>query len=479
MGLHQAPHDRQANPEATLCAFERLPLLYKQVENAWQGLWRNAVAVVRHPDDDAGGLTRVPTPESCPAGSVYFAALLRRLAKTCARRAASPSISNPVATSTCSVCRRSSIAGLAISMALATTSASWRRSLSQLHLSASDAGHVEQIVDQPHDVLDLALDDAALAVGADDAAQIHQLQRREDRRQRIAQLVPEHRQEFVLRAVRRFRLTPRLGELGHFEAHDRDPRDAAVFGERLVDEVEERLLGFRAAAIEHDPHGSADIRLARREHVVEQLVESLPAELRQRRRESVCRRPGGVPTIARYAWLANSNTWSGPRRIATPTGACSKMPASRSAWASSTDRTLRAHHLRLDARDQLARGERLDEIVVRAGLQPLDARLFAGTRRQQDHRHRLRPLVGAQALQQLEPVELRHHDVGDDHVGTVRLRRRQRGGAVAHRFDRPSVAEQARDVLAHVGVVVGHEDARRSRGRRRLRRPVHGAAGGR
>ena len=59
-----------------------------------------------------------------PIGSVYLAALLRRLAKTCDRRAGSPSISNPVAISTCSVCCRSSIAGLAISIALATTSAS-------------------------------------------------------------------------------------------------------------------------------------------------------------------------------------------------------------------------------------------------------------------------------------------------------------------------------------------------------------------
>ena len=33
------------------------------------------------------------------------------------------------------------------------------------------------------------------------AAQLHQLQRRQDRRQRIAQLVPEHREELVLRAV--------------------------------------------------------------------------------------------------------------------------------------------------------------------------------------------------------------------------------------------------------------------------------------
>ena len=50
-------------------------------------------------------------------------------------------------------------------------------------------------------VLDLALDDAALALGGVHAAQPQQLQRREDRRERVAQLVAEHRQELVLGAV--------------------------------------------------------------------------------------------------------------------------------------------------------------------------------------------------------------------------------------------------------------------------------------
>ena len=79
----------------------------------------------------------------------------------------------------------------------------------------------------------------------------------------------------------RFRIAPRLGELGHFKAHDRNPRNTPLFGERLIDEVEEQLLGRAATSIEHDPDRAAYIRLARREHVVEQPVESLPAEFRQ------------------------------------------------------------------------------------------------------------------------------------------------------------------------------------------------------
>ncbi len=42
---------------------------------------------------------------------------------------------------------------------------------------------------------------------------------------------------------------------------------------------------------------------------------------------------------------------------------------------------------RADASEQLAPGERLDEIVVGACVQALDARLFAGSRGQQDHRY--------------------------------------------------------------------------------------------
>ena len=71
----------------------------------------------------------------------------------------------------------------------------------QLDLAARDARDVEQVVDQPRQVVDLALDDGALALRARLAAQPHQLQRRQDRRQRVAQLVAEHRQELVLRAV--------------------------------------------------------------------------------------------------------------------------------------------------------------------------------------------------------------------------------------------------------------------------------------
>ena len=65
--------------------------------------------------------------------------------------------------------------------------------------------------------------------------------------------------------------------------------------------------------------------------------------------------------------------------------------------------------------------------------------------------------VGAQRLQQPEAIELRHHDVGDDHVGRMRAGRGERFAAIADRVDVPPFGEQAPRVLPHVGVVVGQQ----------------------
>ena len=46
-----------------------------------------------------------------------------------------------------------------------------------------------------------------------------------------------------------------------------------------------------------------------------------------------------------------------------------------------------AQQLRFDARDQLARRKRLDDVVVRPGLQSFDSRFFAGASRQHHHGH--------------------------------------------------------------------------------------------
>ena len=71
----------------------------------------------------------------------------------------------------------------------------------ELDLAARDARDIEQIVDQPDQVSGLALDDRPLFLEHRFAAQAHELQRGQHRRQGIAKLVSQHRQELVLRAI--------------------------------------------------------------------------------------------------------------------------------------------------------------------------------------------------------------------------------------------------------------------------------------
>ena len=76
------------------------------------------------------------------------------------------------------------------------------------HLSSCDARHVEEIFHEAGQVTDLAFDDLTLPLQSAAAAKLHQLQRRQNRRQRIPELVPEHREELILGAVGGFRLLP-------------------------------------------------------------------------------------------------------------------------------------------------------------------------------------------------------------------------------------------------------------------------------
>jgi hypothetical protein len=90
-----------------------------------------------------------------------------------------------------------------------------------------------------------------------------------------------------------------------------------------------------------------------------------------------------------------------------------------------------------------------------------------------------------------EAVEPRHHHIGEDEIRRRRLRAFQRGAPVARDLDDVELAENSRQVVAHVGVVVGDEQPgtsvrrhrrrsgeiveRERRGRRiRVRQPAQG-----
>ena len=110
---------------------------------------------------------------------------------------------------------------------------------------------------------------------------------------------------------------------------------------------------------------------------------------------------------------------------------------------------------RPQAREQLLALERLDEVVVGARVQPLDARLDGVARGQHQDRH----VVGrAQAAGDLDPVELGQPEVEDHEVGVVGGRLAQRGLAVTG--DAHLVALQAQRALERLGdlVVVLHDE---------------------
>src|SRR5262249_26578425 len=115
--------------------------------------------------------------------------------------------------------------------------------------------------------------------------------------------------------------------------------------------------------------------------------------------------------------------------------------------------------MRLHAREQFAGAEGLDQIIVRPGFHPLDARLFARASRKQNDWDGLQPLVGAQFAQQPEAVKIRHHHVGQHEVGRALTNRIQRRFSVGNGFNFVLPAEQPPQVIAHVGVVVGQQNS--------------------
>ena len=119
-----------------------------------------------------------------------------------------------------------------------------------------------------------------------------------------------------------------------------------------------------------------------------------------------------------------------------------------------------------DASDQLARRERFGEIVVCACIEPFDLGLFAGAGRQHDHRQVAQLGVLADGRQKPKAVEPGHHHVGDQQLGPGRARRGERGVAVSDGVHGVTLSlQEAADIGAQVGIVVGQEDGRTVGGR--------------
>jgi hypothetical protein len=107
---------------------------------------------------------------------------------------------------------------------------------------------------------------------------------------------------------------------------------------------------------------------------------------------------------------------------------------------------------------QLPGTERFHEVVIGPGLHAFDPALFPGTGRQHDDRHVSCAGVGAEFFQQTESVQPGHHHVGQDQIRRPFPCRHQRCLSVRHDLRSELLGQKPGNVVAHVGVVVGHEN---------------------
>ena len=97
---------------------------------------------------------------------------------------------------------------------------------------------------------------------------------------------------------------------------------------------------------------------------------------------------------------------------------------------------------RLDARDQLARRERLRQVVVGAGIEAGDLVGFLRARRQHHDRDVARIRIAAQDPDQVEAAHVGQHPVDQDEVGPAVADARERGLAVLGERDFAAGAPQ-------------------------------------
>jgi len=129
-----------------------------------------------------------------------------------------------------------------------------------------------------------------------------------------------------------------------------------------------------------------------------------------------------------------------------------------------------------DPQQQLARAERLRQIVVGTGFERVTPGAFVGFRRQQDNGNCIRCRMGPQPAEQRISVPRRQRGIGDNEIR--RIMDRGKGGAPVGQFrDLLSSPEQdAVQPLPDRRIGIADEDAGRAAIRGADQRPDIGAA---
>ena len=207
--LDQALDQRQADAEAALRGAARVPLdLHEHVEDRGEHVAGGCRRRCRATRTTRRRAVALDDARRCgPPAGVYLAALFSRLENTCVSRTASPSAPQRAVRTgaTRSAWPPASISGAAEFDRVARSPASSADRLElQFDLAARDARHLQQVVDQPHHVVDLPLHHLAAGLRflrRRCSCACSDGQRGAHRRQRVAQLVRQRGEEFGLALV--------------------------------------------------------------------------------------------------------------------------------------------------------------------------------------------------------------------------------------------------------------------------------------
>ena len=206
MHLHQPLHQRQADAEPALRPLERAIDLREHVEDALELVGRDAAPGVLDRHHDVAVPHRSAVTEIVPPGRRVLAAVVEQVAEHL-RQAHRIGVQSTIGSA-----RQRHLQLVAGRVGERTRRfdrlLDHRReldaALAQLEPIVGDAVQIEQVVDQPHQLSQLPLHGVARAsqrTSASPSARFRTSSMLRQRRERIAQLVRERRQELVLAAV--------------------------------------------------------------------------------------------------------------------------------------------------------------------------------------------------------------------------------------------------------------------------------------
>src|SRR5439155_1127914 len=201
--LHEPAHQREADTEAALSVEEPELALRGQVEHVRKQLGGDPDAGVGDADDREPLFADYSNPDGAARRRVLDRVqqeIRHDLVESSRVRVRPDGLGPDVDDMTLQPARARQVADRSLNAGREI-----QRLTRQDDLAGGDVDDVEKIVDQPAEVRDLMTDRLARTHGyvvmATDP--IEDADRADDRRQRIAKLVPQHRQEFVLRAIGR------------------------------------------------------------------------------------------------------------------------------------------------------------------------------------------------------------------------------------------------------------------------------------